>query len=170
MAGMEYRAYSRAITPVDNGKLKHMNTSTNTLPAVSNPSHVPSSYRPAANESLINSRGTVVGQRSFFGTKSASDIKTALKAAGLKGTELTEKVNECLVSEGAQRLILATAWVQSAAQNGFLPDVGDLRKNTGTLRMVKPKVTAMKITQEAALAALGLTVEEFQTMRLALAK
>ncbi len=64
------------------------------------------------------------------------------------------------------RLILATAWLQSAAQQGYIPDLGEMRKSTGTVRMVKPKMSAQAITRAQALVALGLTEDDLAAFKL----
>lgn len=134
-----------------------------------NTSIVPASpeIKPADSVALKSSRGTVIGTRSYFGTKSASELKAALKAQGFKGSELKDKVNDALANEGAQRLIFATAWLQSRAQEGYIPDLGDAKKNTGLLRLVKPKLSAKPMSRTDALAALGLTEELLATLKLA---
>jgi hypothetical protein len=127
-------------------------------------------YIPAGSVAIMayspKAKGMVTsGERSFFGTKSAADIRATLKASGMKGNALTAAVNAALCDEGAQRTILATAWVQTRAQMGFLADTADTRVNSATLRMVKPKVAKVTAADKAkaraaALATLGLTEDD----------
>lgn len=92
----------------------------------------------------IRSRsGKLVGNRySFAQGKSAKDLKAALKAAlkaqGLKGSELTKQVNEVLMGSKTLNQQMGAAFLQHACQEGFIPDMGELRKTTGVLRFVKP--------------------------------
>ncbi len=74
--------------------------------------------------------------------------------------------NAASADEGANRLILATAWLHPATQQGCIPDLGQLRKSTGTRRLVKSKLSAQAITRAQALAALGLTEDDLAAVKL----
>jgi hypothetical protein len=58
------------------------------------------------------------------------------------------------------------AAVSLLRSNGYIPDYVDARKSGATVRFVKPaeSKSAEQLTREAALAALGLTEEQFKAM------
>ena len=105
----------------------------------------------------------------FTGSLSAKDIRAELKAGGVKGKELTRRVNQTLSGEKNMRDQLGAAWLQAAIQDGYTCDKGELRKNTGNLRLVK--VTEVKkeevkaTTVEQALEALGLSADMLETIK-----
>jgi len=80
----------------------------------------------------------------------------------LKGKALAVKVNEVLRGEVDLRQQLGVAWLQAAFSSGWTCDVGVLRKNRGGLNLVRVegKAEPAKVTQESAMAALGLTAED----------
>jgi hypothetical protein len=118
--------------------------------------------------------GKVLGSRqNFTQTGSAKEIKDALVAKNptLKGKKLAEKVNEVLRGEVDVRCQLGVAWLQASYQDGFVPNVGELRKNTGVLKLVRvdsdeAQVLAKlkTIDKNKALAALGYSPEEIEAM------
>lgn len=109
----------------------------------------------------------------FTGTKSARDIKTALKSANpkLSGKELAKRVNETLRGEVDIRQQLGVAWLQAAYQSGYTSDAGRLGKNTGALRLVKvkPEVAVLEdkpaVNWESALEAFGLSKADIDAIR-----
>jgi hypothetical protein len=118
--------------------------------------------------------GKEIGVRqSFAGGGSASEVKAALKAKGVKGAALTEQVNAVLRGEKSLREQLGSAWFQSQLQSGFVPDFGDVNKagTSSKLVMIKVKPEAVKAVElsaaekrAAALKALGLSEDEMATI------
>lgn len=129
---------------------------------------------PARTE-IIGKRGNVLGTvQRFTGTGSAKQIKEAMAAAHptLKGKKLAEKVNEVLRGEVDLRTQLGVAWLQAAYAEGFVPDVGVLRKNRGGLNLVRvdsdeAQVLAKlkTIDKDKALAAMGFSADEISAMK-----
>jgi hypothetical protein len=117
---------------------------------------------------LLTKAGKQSGVRMAFdstGGLTASAVRTQLKGEGLKGRELTRKVNEVLCGETDLRWAKHEAAVSVLRSSGYVPDYVDARKGGATARFFKPKpVVETEITQDAALAALGLTAEQFQAM------
>lgn len=94
---------------------------------------------------LKSARGKVLGTRTTFTTTgSAKDIKESLKAKGKTGKDLKDAVNAVLRGEIDLRTQLGVAWLQASYAEGFVPDIGDLRKNSGSLKLVKAGDDAMK--------------------------
>ena len=94
---------------------------------------------------LKSAKGKVLGMRTkFSATGSAKEIKEALKAKGKTGQALKDAVNEVLRGETDLRTQLGVAWLQASYAEGFVPDIGDLKKNTGVLKLVKAEDDATK--------------------------
>lgn len=114
----------------------------------------------ARTQALVTKTGRACGDRVFFGKLSASEIRAAGKAQGLKGTALTKYVNNGLSDGQANKLIGAVALVQKAATEGYVADYMDIRSKSATLRFVKP--TAVKTPEEAAAEVFGCSIEELR--------
>ena len=90
---------------------------------------------------ILSKKGKEVGTRiTFGGGNRATDIKAALKAANPKWTagELSKQTNLVLTGK------VTLAWAEHDAMNsamrsaGYQPDYQDIRKNTATVRYIKP--------------------------------
>ena len=112
--------------------------------------------------------GKLLGHQFSFGkgNKSATEIKAELKVANplMKGKDLTKKVNEVLAGGKSLAEQCGTAFVQAAYQSGFVPDLGQMKRNTAVLRFKKVEAAPMArvISEErvAELIALGVTREK----------
>jgi hypothetical protein len=129
------------------------------------PNGVENPQLPAARES-VNSAGKMTGYvQHFSGKMAAKDVKEALKANGIKGKELTKRVNETLRGEKDLRQQLGMAWLQAQYQAGYVPDMGKTNKAQDKCSIVlikaapkvevsKEQVDAMTKEERAALIAL----------------
>lgn len=123
--------------------------------------------------------GKVLGHRqAFTSTRSAKDIKAALKAQNPKmsGKALAARVNEVLTGETDLRMQLGVAWLQGAFQSGMAPDEGVMRKNTGNLKLVRirptvaPVAEVKPVSRDEALKVLGLSEADIEAMKALLGK
>lgn len=108
---------------------------------------------PANSISLRSPRGKEIGTRYFIGTRSASQLKDAGKALGMKGAALKDWVNAALTDEAAARSAGLAATVSALGSAGFVGDTVDVRKSTATIRLVKPAEASAKVSKMAALEA-----------------
>jgi hypothetical protein len=116
---------------------------------------------------LITKRGKQVGVRISYSTQSqpASVIREQLKAQGLKGSALKDEVNKVLTGGKDMAWAMFDANTSVKRSAGFIPDYDDVRKNTSTVRFVRPeRVEPQTISRDAALAALGLTEEQLKAL------
>lgn len=101
-------------------------------------------------EAITSANGNITGSRFELGSEGcAKNIKAQLKARGYKGRDLSKRVNSVLRGESDIRSQLAAAFVTAASQQGYVPDVAELRKSTGVLRFIKPsepKAKKVKVT------------------------
>lgn len=108
----------------------------------------PSAIVPAASEAngfgggrsvaLSTPKGVRCGTAYFMGTKSASELRVAGKALGLKSAALKEWVNKALTDETANRQAVAAASLSALHSAGFIADVAKVRKGTASMHFVKP--------------------------------
>lgn len=106
---------------------------------------VPAQDSLGSGKQIIN-RGKVTGVTyAFTGDMSARELKDHFKLSGLKGRQLTEKVNAALRDGAAQAEVKLSAAVAKLRQEGYQPDTATLRKNSAAIRFVK--VTAPKPTK-----------------------
>lgn len=97
--------------------------------------------------------GKTLGLRmTFEGSLSASEIRSNLRATGLKGKELTNKVNAMLSGEADVRWLRHDALQSAARSNGLVPDYTDVNaKGTSMVtRYVKPDQQAVVSSAVAA--------------------
>lgn len=88
---------------------------------------------------IVSAAGKVVGTRLCFGGgESASELKARLKSQGMKGRELTEKVNDILCGRADVRWVEHDAAVSAMRSAGLVPDLAEVRKKTGCVRYVRP--------------------------------
>ena len=100
-----------------------------------------------------SAKGKDLGVRmTFCGRQTASEIRHTLKAEGLKGKELTNKVNSVLSGEADIRWMKHEALVSAARSNGFVPDYTDASaKGTSMVtRYIKPEAQYVAASQVAA--------------------
>jgi hypothetical protein len=105
--------------------------------------------------SIVNrtsAKGKDLGVRmTFCGRNTASEIRHTLKAEGLKGKELTNKVNAVLSGEADIRWMKHEALVSAARSQGFVPDYTDASaKGTSMVtRYIKPEQQYVKASEAA---------------------
>lgn len=108
---------------------------------------------PENGRALTNANtGKVTGHEYYLGTQTAKELKEKFKLAGFKGNDLKAKVNAALGDEASQRKIAAFAAIEFAhKEKGLLPDVCQLRKSSGTIKLVSGgAMTDSAATKEAA--------------------
>lgn len=96
--------------------------------------------------------GKIIGQRmAFDGQVSASELRAELKAAGIKGRELTKRVNEALTGSKDVRWVKHEALVSAARSAGFIPDYADTASNgkSMSVRYVNPASKGVDATAAA---------------------
>ena len=102
---------------------------------------------------VLNKRGNVLRNEIVFNEErkgqSASDIGKELRANGLKGKELTEKVNSILAGEKDLRSVIAKFVLDKACEDG-IPDAIHESKGFTTIKVLKPKVTKSDVMREQA--------------------
>jgi hypothetical protein len=110
---------------------------------------------------IENKRGKVLGERfSFIGDMTAASVAASGRAAGMKGRNLKNFVNSTLTGNRAVASeILATAWVRSMAEDGYVPTVGERRKNTGVLKMEKAQSFKSSYSKDSEIASLKAELE-----------
>jgi hypothetical protein len=79
-----------------------------------------------------------------MGGKSAAELRRAGKAIGLRGNGLSEWVNRALTDEKASRAAAVAATVSALDSAGFIADTADIRKNSATIKFVKPVAPKVK--------------------------
>lgn len=108
-----------------------------------------------------NSDGKLLGKRlSFVSEYPAGDVRKALKATGVKGKALTEKVNAVLSGSLDMAWALHDAQMSVARSVGFVPVVMDGNKKGTALTVKLSKAEPKEISKADALKALGLTEED----------
>lgn len=111
-------------------------------------------FIPTQSRALITPSGIKRGTRFLFtGTQTASEIRAALKAKGIKGSELSTKVNEVLRGSATLGQQLAHAFVVEQSKRGVVWEYADALKGSATLkgRVVSdkaPKVNLDLMTRE----------------------
>lgn len=101
-------------------------------------------FTPTQSRALITRRGSERGTRFLFtGTQTASEVRAALKAKGIKGSALSTKVNEVLRGSATLGQQLAHAFVVEQSKRGVVWEYADALKGSATLkgRVVTDKVT-----------------------------
>lgn len=93
---------------------------------------------PSTSTDLVSSKGNVLGRRYVFGSYSAAELKTVLRAQGHTGRKLTEKVNEALRNESAQRQVVLSATAAELFNRGYVPDIVDVKAKAAQIKWVKP--------------------------------
>lgn len=92
-------------------------------------------FTPTSSRALITPSGTARGTRFLFtGTQTASEIRAALKAKGIKGSELSTKVNEVLRGSATLGQQLAHAFVVEQSKRGVVWEYADALKGSATLK------------------------------------
>ena len=124
-----------------------------------------------SGNAIISKSGKVVGTKvNFVGEQSASEIKAELKAQGMKGRELTRKVNEVLTGKTPVAWAKHDAHISLLRSAGYVPSNLEARNKSAVARFVKPTSPAEGVTADDAMEvlakSLGITVEEL-TARLA---
>lgn len=114
--------------------------------------------------------GKEIGTRATFGNEgaTASELRGYYKSEGLKGAELTKKVNDAILNGKDVAWAKAEMTVSALRSKGFIPDYADVSaKGTGATmrftRPVEPKVVAAPApaTKESLIALLkSMTAEE----------
>lgn len=107
---------------------------------------------PQNGKAIVNAAGKETGREYYLGTKTAKELKEQFKLAGKKGNDLKQAVNEALGNESSQRKIAAFAFIEYAhKEKGLLPDLCQMRKSTGTIKLVSGgAMTDTAATKEAA--------------------
>jgi len=124
--------------------------------------------------SIVNrtsAKGKDLGVRmTFCGRSTASEIRHTLKAEGLKGKELTNKVNSVLSGEADIRWMKHEILVSAARSQGFVPDYTDASaKGTSMVtRYIKPEQQYVKASEaaekDAVIAALQAELAELKAL------
>ena len=104
-------------------------------------------FTPTSSRALITPSGTARGTRFLFiGTQTASEIRAALKAKGIKGSELSTKVNDVLRGSATLGQQLAHAFVVEQSKRGVVWEYADALKNSSIIkgRVVSDKAPKTK--------------------------
>jgi hypothetical protein len=92
-------------------------------------------FTPTQSRALITPSGIERGTRFLFiGTQTASEIRAALKAKGIKGSELSTKVNDVLRGSATLGQQLAHAFVVEQSKRGIVWEYADALKGSSVLR------------------------------------
>lgn len=92
-------------------------------------------YYPENSRALLSKAGTERGrQYSFTGVQTAKELREALKAKGVKGSELTKQVNDVLRGNSMLSTQLALAFIVQEAKRGIVYTTGDALKGSSVLR------------------------------------
>jgi hypothetical protein len=136
VASLEAEASTRLPwTQSQNGKVSVMSEPTN----AAQPTTALATIQQATVQPIVSAKsGNTTGHRYSLCNTPARLLREQGKLSGLKGKALTEHVNKGLESERAMRVALGTAFVHHAIDQGFLPDHGDVRKRSASLKFVKP--------------------------------
>lgn len=90
---------------------------------------------PENSRLLLSKSGAERGrQYSFTGVQTAKELREALKAKGVKGSELTKQVNDVLRGNVTLSTQLALAFIVEEAKRGVVYHTGDALKNSSVLR------------------------------------
>lgn len=102
------------------------------------------------------------------GTMTATEVKGQLRAEGLKGRELTRRVNEVLTGKKDIAWAKYEASVSILRSNGFIPDYVDARKTGASARFVRPSSVSETVKPDEALEVIakekGMTVDELKAL------
>lgn len=104
-------------------------------------------FTPTSSRTLVTPKGSERGTRFLFtGTQTASEIRAALKAKGIKGSDLSTKVNEVLRGSATLGQQLAHAFVVEQSKRGVVWEYADALKGSATLkgRVVSDKAPKTK--------------------------
>ena len=90
-------------------------------------------------EMIKSPKGNVTGERFLFHSKGMKmkDAKDMLRARGYKGRELSRKAREVYSSEQGRLAIAGTMFQEMCRDRGFVPDFGEVRKNSATLKFAQ---------------------------------
>jgi len=92
-------------------------------------------YYPENSRALLSKSGAERGrQYSFTGVQTAKELRKSLKAKGVKGSELTKKVNDMLRGNSTLSTQLALAFIVQEAKRGIVYTTGDALKGSSVLR------------------------------------
>ena len=104
-------------------------------------------FTPTSSRALVTPKGTERGTRYLFtGTQTASEIRAALKAKGIKGATLSKQVNDVLRGSATLGQQLAHAFVVEQSKRGVVWEYADALKGSATLkgRVVKDEAQKAK--------------------------
>jgi len=132
-------------------------------------------FVPTSSRALVTPKGSERGTRFLFaGTQTASEIRAALKAKGVKGSALSTKVNEVLRGSATLGQQLAHAFVVEQSKRGVVWEYADALKGSATLkgRVVTDKAPKAKpapsldeqldnVTEEQAAAIIAMLAAKF---------
>ena len=94
---------------------------------------------PSTSAPILGAKGRQLGTRYFVGSVCAKDLKETGKGLGLKGNALKAYVNDALSNEAAARAATIAATVSALNSKGFVADTVDVRKNSASIKFVKPE-------------------------------
>lgn len=123
-----------------------------------------------SGKAILTKAGKVVGSRFNFAEQgmSIADVRAGLKAEGLKGRELTRKVNEVVYGGKEYRNAKFMASLSVMMANGLVADTMDVRKTSAVVRFVKPKSPTDGVTQDEAMEVLakgkGMSLDELKAL------
>lgn len=121
--------------------------------------------------SILTKAGKQSGVRLAFdksGGFTASQIRSELKAKGVKGRELTRKVNDVLTGETDFRWAKHEAAISILRSQGYVPDYVDTKAKGATAKFFMPTSPVKGVTKVDALevlaASMGITVDDLSAM------
>lgn len=87
---------------------------------------------------IMTPKGKVCGERfTFAGASTAKELRDQFKTAGLKGKELTRKVNDTLAGKQQAATVMAGAFLTTLCTEGYIPDYGDRRDKSAVIKFVR---------------------------------
>lgn len=104
-------------------------------------------FTPTQSRALVTPKGSKRGTRFLFtGTQTASEVRAALKAKGIKGSALSKQVNDVLRGSATLGQQLAHAFVVEQSKRGIVWEYADALKGSATLkgRVVKDEAPKAK--------------------------
>lgn len=107
----------------------------------------PAPFTPTQSRALVTPKGTERGKRFLFtGVQTASEIRAALKATGVKGSALSKQVNDVLRGSATISQQLALAFIVEESKRGVVWEYADSLKNSAT---IKGRLTQAPVVEQA---------------------
>lgn len=118
-------------------------------------------FAPTSSRAIVTPKGKECGTRyTFTGNQTAGELRKALKATGLKGKELDNRINAVLTGNATLAEQLAHAFITSESKRGVVWDVAESRTKSAVLKGVLPKAPKVEVPAPAKIDVDAMSADE----------